>query len=267
MERETMFQRFSLEQSYRRAQSVRTLFIILVMFFALVGVIGVTVATRAAAATCPAQDMQYRVVQGDSLDTIAERFGTTYQVLAKESQIAIPRLIFPGQLVCIPPMHAKVVNMPMTGMNGVVPMPLLPNNQYVATARSAAMQAGLPSVQLFLNQINAESGFRAFDANGKPLVSGAGAIGIAQFEPGTAASLGINPTDPTQSLFGAARLMASYFMNRNGNIDMALSDYNAGPGATNAALAAAIKSGVGTSGFRSFLPLETQRYIHSITGN
>ena len=177
--------------------------VLLALVVTILGGTSVTLLTHAAAMTCPAQDMQYRVVAGDNLDTIADRFDTTYQVLAQESQIAIPRLIFVGQLVCIPLMHAKVVNMPMTGMNGVIPTPLLPNNQYVATARSAALQAGLPSVQLFLNQINAESGFRPFDANGKPLMSGAGAIGIAQFEPSTAASLGINPTDPMQSLFGA----------------------------------------------------------------
>ena len=51
-------------------------------------------------------------------------------------------------------------------------------------------------------------------------------------------------------------------MNRNGNIDMALADYNAGSGATNTALAQG-----GVAGFHSFLPLETQNYIHVITGN
>lgn len=259
-----MFQTISIgrQRHHRLPQSVRSLIVILAIFVAMVGVIGVTFMTHAAATTCPTQDMQYRVKSGDNLDTIAERFGTTYQVLAKESQIAIPRLIFVGQLICIPPMNAKVINMPIVGMSPIIPTPVLPNNPFVATARLDAAKAGI-NVQLFLNQIEQESGFRAFEADGiTPLMSPAGAIGIAQFEPTTAQGLGINPADPKESLFGAAHLMASYLMNRNGNIDMALSDYNAGVGATNTAIAQG-----GSANFRSFLPTETQIYIHTITGN
>jgi len=259
-----MFQNISTgRQSYHRLpQSIRSLFVFGVMIVAMIGVIGVTYATHAATTTCPANDMQYRVTSGDSLDTIAERFGTTYQVLAKESQIALPRLIFPGQLVCIPPSAIKrVVDMPITGMPTTIPMPLLPNNPFVAIARLDAADANIP-VQLFLNQIFQESGFQAFDVNGKPLTSVAGAIGIAQFEPGTAAGLGIDPTNPSQSLKGAAQLMARYIMMEGGNLDVALSDYNAGPGTT----AAAVQR-CGAARVRGCLPTETQQYIHVITGN
>jgi len=190
------------------------------------------------------------------LDAIAEKFGTKYQVLARESSIALPQLIFAGQLICIPPSAIKkVVDMPITGMAPTVPMPVLPNSPFVATARLDATAANIP-VQIFLNQINQESNFNP------NAVSPAGALGIAQFIPSTAAGLGINPRDPNQSLRGASQLMARYLMTRNGNIDMALSDYNAGTGNTNAAIARG-----GATNFRSFLPFETRQYIHIITGN
>ncbi len=259
-----MFQSMSIgrQSHHRLPQSVRSLFVILVMFVAMVGVIGVTFVTHAAATTCPANDIQYTVKSGDTLDMIAERFGTTYQVLAKESQIALPRLIFAGQRVCVPPSALKkVVDMPISGMPTTIPVPLLPNSPFVATARLDAAAANIP-VQLFLNQIFQESGFRAFDAHGKPLMSAAGAIGIAQFEPGTAASLGVDPTNPNQSLKGAAQLMARYIMMDEGNIDLALSDYNAGPGTTAAAV-----HRCGVVHVRGCLPVETQQYIHAITGN
>src|SRR5260370_4649382 len=57
-------------------------------------------------------------------------------------------------------------------------------------------------------------------------VSPAGAEGIAQFEPGTAAGLGIDPWNPIQSLRGAAQLMASYAKTYGRNYAKALAAYN-----------------------------------------
>lgn len=58
--------------------------------------------------------------------------------------------------------------------------------------------------------------------------SSTGAIGLMQFEPGTASSLGINPNDPTQAVFGAAKLLNQ--MGYQTNPTRALASYNAGPG-------------------------------------
>ena len=55
------------------------------------------------------------------------------------------------------------------------------------------------------------------------------AEGIAQFEPSTAAGLGINPWDPVQALRGASQLMSRYAV-KYGNYAKALGAYNAGPG-------------------------------------
>jgi cell wall-associated NlpC family hydrolase len=94
----------------------------------------------------------------------------------------------------------------------------LPN--YQAMAASYARQYGVP-VQLFQNQIHQESGF---NPNAR---SGAGALGIAQFMPSTAQSMGVNPMDPRSALDGAARLMADNY-HKYGSWARALSAYNSG---------------------------------------
>lgn len=68
-----------------------------------------------------------------------------------------------------------------------------------------------------------ESAFRV-DA-----VSPAGAIGLGQLMPGTAAGMGVDPHDPLQNLDGAATYLATQLRNF-GSVDLALAAYNAGPG-------------------------------------
>jgi soluble lytic murein transglycosylase-like protein len=65
-------------------------------------------------------------------------------------------------------------------------------------------------------------------------VSSAGAIGLGQLMPGTAALLGVNPHDPTQNLLGAARYLRG-LLQRFGTHHYALvfAAYNAGPHAVN----------------------------------
>jgi soluble lytic murein transglycosylase-like protein len=79
------------------------------------------------------------------------------------------------------------------------------------------------SAALLAGQLMAESGF---DPNaGSP----AGAQGIAQFMPGTAAAYGLaNPYDPVASIDAEAHLMAD-LLRRFGSPELALAAYNAGP--------------------------------------
>lgn len=76
--------------------------------------------------------------------------------------------------------------------------------------------------------ISAES---AFNVNA---VSVAGAIGLGQLMPGTAAALGVNARDPEQNIRGAVRYLKAQ-LNRwersTAPVAYALASYNAGPGA------------------------------------
>ena len=100
---------------------------------------------------------------------------------------------------------------------------------YVDYAAQAAQDAGI-SPEIFVRQIQQESGFQPYRPDGSPLVSPAGAIGIAQFMPGTAAGRGVDPADPYASLDAAAKLMRSY-LDKYGSWELALAAYNAGGGA------------------------------------
>jgi TrbL/VirB6 plasmid conjugal transfer protein/Transglycosylase SLT domain len=93
--------------------------------------------------------------------------------------------------------------------------------QLEALATADAQQYGVP-VDLFLAQIRAESSF-----NPNVGTSSAGAEGIAQFEPATAASLGIDPLNPAQALQGAAAYDAQLYA-KDGSWTAALTTYTGG---------------------------------------
>jgi soluble lytic murein transglycosylase-like protein len=61
-------------------------------------------------------------------------------------------------------------------------------------------------------------------------VSSAGAQGLMQLMPSTAAGLGVNPLDPTQAVDGAARMLSGLLKQFN-STPLAIAAYNAGAGA------------------------------------
>ncbi len=59
--------------------------------------------------------------------------------------------------------------------------------------------------------------------------SAAGAIGLTQLMPATAAALGVDPWDPSQNLMGGAAYLRAQLDRFDGAVDLALAAYNAGP--------------------------------------
>ncbi len=94
---------------------------------------------------------------------------------------------------------------------------------YLEVAKAAARKHGVPE-DLFLRLVQQESGWNPH------AVSHAGATGLAQLMPGTAAKLGVDATDPHQNLDGGARYLAMMYA-KFGSWRLALAAYNAGPAA------------------------------------
>jgi soluble lytic murein transglycosylase-like protein len=65
-------------------------------------------------------------------------------------------------------------------------------------------------------------------------VSSAGALGLSQLMPGTAAGLGVDPWDPVANLLGGATYLRRQMI-RFGSVELGLAAYNAGPGRVQAA--------------------------------
>jgi hypothetical protein len=113
---------------------------------------------------------------------------------------------------------------------------------------SVARANGLPT-PFFANLIWQESGFNA------KVVSPAGAQGIAQFMPKTAAEYGLtNPFDPIHALNAAGKFL-NRLVAQFGNLGLAAAAYNAGPGRVGDYVAK-----------RRGLPEETRNYVMRITG-
>ncbi|WP_434802244.1 lytic transglycosylase domain-containing protein [Paracoccus sediminicola] len=116
---------------------------------------------------------------------------------------------------------------------------------YIPHAQALARKYGIPEA-LFLRLVNQES---RWNPNAR---SHKGAMGLAQLMPGTARSLGVNPTDPIQNLEGGARYLRMMY-NQFGDWRLALAAYNAGPGA--------VKKYGGIPPYR-----ETRNYVRIIAG-
>ncbi|MDA8391751.1 MAG: NlpC/P60 family protein [Actinomycetota bacterium] len=137
----------------------------------------------------------------------APHTGTDVQVSAVGNPTSIRRVAPPSQPAA-------------AGANGSVPG--VPQSLAPLFAQATA-QYGLPQGLL--------AAIGQVESNYNPsAVSSAGAQGLMQIMPSTAAGLGINPFDPAQAVDGAARILAGN-MAQFRSLPLAVAAYNAGAGA------------------------------------
>jgi hypothetical protein len=118
-----------------------------------------------------------------------------------------------------PPSPPQAASLPAVGPTGGA----APGGDLQTYARQMAAKYGVDP-DVFVAQIQQESGFSP------TAQSPAGATGVAQFMPGTAQGMGIDPSDPYQSLDAAARMDAENLKKYGGDWSRTLAAYNAGPG-------------------------------------
>lgn len=122
-----------------------------------------------------------------------------------------------------------------------------------AQITSTAQQYGIdPNLALAVAQ--QESGFQQTGSNGGTLTSSAGALGVMQLMPATAAGLNVNPNDQTGNITGGVKLLSQLLSQFNGNVPLALAAYNSGAG--------------NVQKYGGIPPFpETQNYVSSIMAN
>ena len=162
-----------------------------------------------------------------------------------------------GKMIAAP-QEGDVVKVQDVGTPSVIRR-VLPTTAPPAAAAGPSTLSGVPYSDLFTaaaarhdvpaallaGVAKVESGFDS------TAVSPAGAQGLMQFMPATAAGLGVRPMDPASAVDGAARYL-SQITARFGSTDLALAAYNAGPTA------------VASAGGIPPYP-ETQDYVRKVT--
>ncbi|MFC4556636.1 lytic transglycosylase domain-containing protein [Virgibacillus kekensis] len=108
--------------------------------------------------------------------------------------------------------------MPVTAANATAPVTLEP------IINEKAAKYGV-NPQLVHAVIKAESNYNQYAK------SGAGAQGLMQLMPATARGLGVtNPFNAEQNIEGGTKYLSQMLNKYNGNVELALAAYNAGPG-------------------------------------
>jgi hypothetical protein len=142
----------------------------------------------------------------------APHTGTDVRIQAVGQPIAIRRILPSG------------TGSSVSTLSGAIPSNLNVPAALVPLFDSASAQSGVPA-SLLAAVAKQESGYDP------SAVSSAGAEGLMQLMPSTAAGLGVNAFDPAQAIDGAAQLLGGYLKQYNGSVPLALAAYNAGPGA------------------------------------
>ncbi len=129
-----------------------------------------------------------------------------------------------------------------------------PSDSFAALIESKAEEYGLsPALVKAVVQVESD-----FDPH---LVSPAGAMGLMQLMPATAAGLGVTDAcDPAQNIDGGIRYLLGQIIRFGGDVKMALAAYNCGPNR----LVSREITDLGDAQQVAKLPRETQQYLEKI---
>jgi hypothetical protein len=169
---------------------------------------------------------------------------------AEEKTPSVEHLINLTNAASSPEAHELAVVREMTPQAGAsVATQEPPKDRFCEALREAAESSDIP-IAFFARLLWQESKFKS------SAVSSAGARGVAQFMPATAAEVGLDdPSDPYQALPASAKFLRKLH-DQFGNLGLAAAAYNAGPGRIQRWLSG-----------RGILPRETRNYVRIITGN
>ena len=176
---------------------------------------------------------------------------SAFTTAAGEEELpSVERSIDPVSAASLPEAHELAVVREMTPqVETSMATQEPPKNRFCEALRQAAESSNIP-IAFFARLLWQESRFRSSE------VSSAGAQGVAQFMPATAAEVGLDdPFDPYQALPASAKFLRKLY-DQFGNLGLAAAAYNGGPGRLQRWLSG-----------RGILPRETRNYVRIITGN
>ncbi|NRQ18885.1 lytic transglycosylase domain-containing protein [Ensifer sesbaniae] len=153
---------------------------------------------------------QVPVIDGKVLETDTKRDATTTEIEKTDSD----RHTVSKSVTC---------SMYRPGRGGDAASAATANPEIAGLVKRVAQEEGVDE-KLFMALVYQESRFNPCAK------SPVGAIGLSQLMPGTAKDLGVDPHNVEDNLRGGARYLKQQLRRFNGNTNLALAAYNAGPG-------------------------------------
>ncbi len=170
------------------------------------------------AAQAPSSSNLFQTLLNEVLSTVSQ----PNPVLTPNAGLGALATIMNSNLMSSPSISYNPVPTSYRPTNGTVNMDQ--NGDYNDIIKEAANKYQVPE-KLIRSVIQQESGYNP------NAISSAGASGLMQLMPKTASSLGVNNImDPYDNIMGGTKYLKSMMTKYNGNIELTLASYNAGPG-------------------------------------
>lgn len=169
---------------------------------------------------------QHTKLMGQFQEAVTEQHGNLWKMLAITHQILIDlkKTIARGAAFATDALLRNSGGGGGTNTNNAALGLGLPNDAETGKLLEAAAKKYNVDVNLVKAVAAAESHWD------QSVVSKAGAIGVMQLMPDTAKGLGVNPHDKAQNIEGGVKFLKQLLDKYNGNVELAVAAYNAGPG-------------------------------------